>query len=102
MGSLNKIKFSHYYQKLPTINEVKLIEVIKTHYKNLSEPFIEYDTKYWDDKLRVKHYKVPETDLLLLIFECGGMIFTTLRRWTPKKEKYYRNQIGKEFEIVFT
>ncbi len=32
---------------------------------------------------------------------CKSLV-TTVRRWTPDKEKYYRGRIGKVFEIEYT
>jgi len=92
-----KIKFSHNYVKLNGIaKNVELLEVINVNLENLSETFLSYDT----DNI----YKLPKQGkYLMLIFRKTfmlGNLFTTLRRRTPQKEKYYRSQIGAFFEVV--
>lgn len=52
-----------------------------------------------------KHYKLPETDLLVLLFRPyttikNSGLFTTIRRWTPEKEKYYQSKTGKIFDVI--
>ena len=94
---MNKIKFSHEYFKLPDDRtEIVLLAVFKVHYTELSESFKAYDTMYQGGE-----YPLPKTDLLVLLF-CNGKndLFTTIRRWTPKKEDYYRSKMGEEFEVV--
>lgn len=90
------IKFSHRYSKLSGLddnNQVKLLQVINVKLENLSNSFLFYDT----DGV----YQLPKKgDYLMLIFEKGlGDIFTTLRRTTPEKEKYYRAYEGEFFTI---
>ena len=46
---MNKIKFSHAYNKLDSIaidEPVLLLGVLKTHRNDLSKAFIKYDTCY--------------------------------------------------------
>lgn len=99
------IKFSHIYRKLldshnDVIPEATLLEVINVQLENFSQCFLEYDT----DNV----YKLPKKGLyLMLIFEkpkesyvTDRNIFTTLRRYTHKKENYYKNNIGKTFQVV--
>lgn len=93
-----KIKFSHNYKKIAGITEARLIEVINVNLQNLSKEFIEYDTE--------NIYKLPKTgNYMILIFhkECeaniSSNIFTTIRRRTDEKEKYYRENLGKIFAV---
>ena len=104
---MKKIKFSHEYCKLPTDFQdgAILFAVFRTHYNKLGEDFITYDTNYPTDDghggPHIANYKLPKTDLLVLLFATPCLdIFTTIRRWTPQKEKYYRLAIGEEFEVV--
>jgi len=97
----NVIKFSKDYRKLPYrgLSNARLLLVLKTHYSELSEGFIKYDTEYLDGS---GYYELPKTALLLLVFTLNStfpVIFTTLRRWTPKKEEYYRSKQGELFKI---
>jgi len=47
-----------------------------------------------------KSYELPLTKLLVLTFQGNYLIpFTTIRRWTDKKERYYKNCVGKHFDI---
>ena len=100
------IKFSHRYTKHP-INvidgcEVRLIEVLKSKFEDLSDTFIEYDTKHYCRG----HYKLPKKgDCLVLLFLGGGPIwdtselFTTVRRSTPAKEMYYKGLRGQKLVV---
>ena len=97
------IKFSHRYKKL-SIDQNKccaiarLLDVININLENLSEEFRNYDT---DDGL----YPLPKKGkYMILIFlkpHSLGIeernLFTTIRRWLPAKEKYYRSHIGQAF-----
>lgn len=98
---MNKIKFSHRYNKLfysetftGFSKMAMLIEVLTVNLENLSRQFISYDT----DGL----YQLPKKgEYLMLIFtkDEGANIFTTLRRKTEVKEKYYRSKIGEYFKL---
>jgi hypothetical protein len=97
-----KIKFSHNYKKLVTgkvehcglIENATLIEVINIDLENLSNAFRRYDTDNGK-------YELPKKGkYMILIFQKTERdIFTTIRRWTPEKEKYYRSAIDQNFEI---
>jgi hypothetical protein len=51
----------------------------------------------------MNHYPLPKTGkYLLLLFECEGTVFTTLRRSLPIKHHYYEKAVGQEFELVKT
>lgn len=96
-----KIKFSHYYPKLPeNCDKATLIQIFMVKQsEKLSKHFVEYDTKYYDDQDR--YYKLPNGKVLILLFlAVDGTLFTTIRRWTPNKETYYNNNIGHDFKIV--
>lgn len=94
-----KIKFSHNYKKIAGVTEARLLEVININLQNLSDYFIAYDTEGM--------YKLPKTgNYMILIFHkegeranIGSNIFTTIRRRTDEKEKYYRENIGKIFTL---
>lgn len=92
-----QIKFSHNYKKLRGLkngDKVKLLQVIDVKLEHLSNSFLMYDTG--------GVYKLPKRgNYLMLIFEKGlGDIFTTLRRWTDTKAKYYRTMEGRFLEIL--
>lgn len=97
-----KIKFAHNYSKLAIQTDcAKLIQVFVCDYKDLSKDFIEYDTWYWEHG-KTGFYKLPKTKLLILLFtddEREGYLFTTVRKWTKEKEKYYRSMQGKYFGV---
>ena len=100
---MNKIKFSHFYWKFPvdvTKKPVKLISAIGIHSDDLSEAMITYDATYTKDN-HVREYKIPEGDLILLIFQIRpNCIFTTIRRFTPSKWRYYKGLEGEMFDVV--
>lgn len=103
---MNIIKFAHHYPKLSairgreiiTISQARLLQVLTVDLSDLTAEFLDYDTA-------VGTYKLPtKGKYLLLIFQKPGGVdlFTTLRRWTPKKEQYYTAQTGEKFYITFT
>lgn len=94
------IKFSHKYIKMPANTEnTRLCEVFKTHSKDLSGGFETYDTEYADG-----FYKLPKGSVLVLLLltdygQTTERMWTTVRRWTPDKETYYRGLRGQQVEI---
>lgn len=102
---MEKIKFSHKYRKFEIMEDkdFELLQILKVNYKDLTREFIDYDT-FWCEGTEYGFYELPKTDLLILFFKepLTYRLFTTIRRWTPEKEKYYKSKIGKSFKIEFT
>jgi hypothetical protein len=102
---MNTIKFSHNYLKLPPNWQGKkatLLFVREIELEKQTSLLIDYDTLYLD-RGESKHYPLPKKGkYLLLLFECEGTIFTTLRRSTWQKLNYYNDNIFQEFELVKT
>ncbi|MBI2135733.1 hypothetical protein HYU06_01540 [Candidatus Woesearchaeota archaeon] len=104
---MQTIKFSHRYFKMPINIETKvtyLLGIQKIHYNNLSKGFIDFDTLYNDKEGNLFYYKLPKTDLLILTLfsdsDQSPRIWTTVRRWAPQKEEYYKNLVGQEVKIL--
>ena len=100
---MNTIKFSHRYTKLPdAINsgdKVIMLEVLNSRFQDLHPAFIKYDVTTDKGEL----YPLPKTgSCLVLIFLFKGEIFTTVRRHTPEKEKYYRGLRGEVLRLEIT
>ena len=103
-----KIRFSHSYPKLECDGLLTkyaiLLEVFRVKSEELHPRFVEYDTIYWDNtENNWCYYKLPKGDVLVLLFQSTTIdrfLFTTIRRYTPKKYEYYRKMRGKEFEVV--
>lgn len=78
--------------------KIFLLDVIIINLENLSEDFIQYDT---DDGM----FSLPKKgEYMMLVFakdRYNQNIMTTLRRRTPDKEKYYRENIGQWFNVEF-
>ena len=97
----------HRYLKMPEdVSNTIALEIIKTHNRDIASHFKRYDTEY-----DVGYYNLPDTDLLLILlmsFEdncsggANGRLWTTLRKYTPEKELYYRTMRGKSIEIEIT
>ncbi len=94
-----KIKFSHNYPKLPANPTAELIQVFVVDFEDLSKEFIEYDTQFVD-KDSFGNYPLPRGKLLVLLFRDFWNLFTTVRRWTPEKQKYYQSNTGNLFNVV--
>lgn len=103
---IKKIKFSHAYKKLlnehnDVIDTATLINVISVELSTLPKCFVDYDTE--------GIFELPPKGIYLMLiflkpqegdFCCASNIFTTLRRLTPEKHKYYSDAIGEDFEII--
>ena len=103
---MKTIKFSDRYTKHPIPVKdgsiIRLIEVLNSKFENLHESFIEYDTRYYTKG----HYNLLKSgDCLVLLFLGAGSVwdsselFTTVRRQTPAKDKYYKSCRGEEFIV---
>lgn len=106
------IPFSHYYFKMPVFvpeSKTFLVGVRKTKFKDLLKEFVEYDTAYYEEGEGLKHYPLPEDDVLVLfLFTINplaaaeselGKSWNTIRKWTSSKQKYYERFLDKEVEI---
>jgi len=107
---MNKIKFSHAYPKLHDQTGAKLLYVEVRDRKELTDNFVEYDTRYYTNYGQPSmdgHYPLPDGKLVILVFLGNHFIpFTTVRPWKPAyggmkdKEEFYRSKIGQLFDIV--
>ena len=103
-----QIKFSHRYPKLHNQKSAQLLQVALCDRSELSEKFIEYDTVYESEpaigvcsESVVGHYPLPNGRYMVLLFQGNEHIpFTTVRRFTEEKFRYYNSSIGKLFDIV--
>ena len=89
-----KIKFSHEYDKLPRTwkqQETWIVHASEVDLEKLPKDFLYYDTAYTEHGL-TGHYDLPKKGkfILLLLFQPPRGLFTTLRRWTTEKWKYYK------------
>lgn len=99
MAEIRTVKFSHKYDKMPElILKTRLIQVLKTNKSELSPEFIEYDARHQNGL-----YPIPDGDLLVLFLLSDTpetrQLWTTVRSWTPDKERYYRGLTGQYLRI---
>jgi len=99
-----KIKFSHTYFKMPVrFEKSALIQVINIDAKEISDSLYDYDTTYATGFNEVAKYPLPAGRLILLMLKSkAGLLWTTIRRWTPEKEQYYRRLVGQVVECEVT
>lgn len=105
-NQMKSIKFSHIYTKLldehnDVIEYATLIDVHHVDLVNLHQKFKDYDTDHGLFQLPPKgiylmltFLKPPESE-----GTCAANLFTTLRRSTASKDKYYYDAIGEAFMI---
>lgn len=99
------IKFSHRYFKMPNLEYDKfhyLIGASVIHYKDLPKLFIDYDTIYYDNETKnATYYELPKTVLIVLTLFSGNSmtVWTTVRRYTEEKYRYYQKLIGQRVRI---
>jgi len=103
---MNVIKFSHEYTKMnsehrPPPTKATLLQVFVVDYKELTPVFKKYDAMYYDqEKQDWSLYPIPRGKLLVLLLKSyGDFLWTTVRRFTPRKFEYYKNHCGEEFLI---
>ena len=103
---MRSINFSHIYTKLldehnDVIEYATLIDVRHVELANLSQKFRDYDT---DNGF----YQLPPKGIYLMLtflkpYEsdgtCAANLFTTFRRSTARKDKYYYEAIGEAFLV---
>lgn len=106
---MKTIKFSHRYMKMKDgFEQSTLLDVLPVKLEDLSIRFLEYDTVYIDENGNHEHYPLPtKGDYMILVLQnhtidYNGVMWTTIRRRTPEKEKYYRNLIGSVLECKIT
>jgi len=107
---MHQIKFSHSYLKFGYVSingngsKAELLQALEVEDFQLSPVFSRYDTEYADippTEGKINGcYELPKGKLILLIFLTKHGIFTTIRRWTPEKWKYYKGNEGHSFEVV--
>lgn len=92
------IKFSHRYHKMPPAPDPsRLIEVLVANRATLHSAFVEYDTAI----IGGGNYPLPGGKVLVLLLQAeSGELWTTIRRWTPDKEQYYRGLRGVRLAVV--
>jgi outer membrane lipoprotein-sorting protein len=97
---MNTIKFSHYYAKMPNnYSPSRLLQIFEGDSANVSDDLREYDTKYLA-KEGTAYYKLPTGKILiLLLLTERGDLWTTIRRYTPRKYEYYLSKVGEMFSI---
>ena len=113
---MNKIKFSNKYTKMlnnPNIKipkDTELLEVFKGKSEELHKSFLFYDTQIEElEAGKETHYNLPKGEVIILILftknkkeyivDKRGMLWTTIRRYTPEKHDYYMKSRGKTFNI---
>ncbi len=97
---MNVIKFSHEYEKMPGDKiDTILLEVFITD--NISERFKIYDTliKGKNPFYSNSYYPLPKGKVIVLLLYSDSQLWTTIRRWTLEKEKYYRRLRGEQVKI---
>lgn len=124
---MQPIKFSHTYCKMPPCfwsrdkDRTFLIGMaIVEDVQKLPKEFLDWDTAYpvevkgEDGKTiyqNIEHYELFKgKGLILTLFTLGEIgegqimesVWTTIRRWTPDKEIYYKGLVGQQVEIVIT
>lgn len=110
---MTSIKFSHRYLKqlrgngkIGYVSHADLLFVVKVKLENLPPSFIDYDTTYFvgENDQSFANYPLPKKGdyiVLFLLAKEDGFIFTTIRRWTPQKEKYYEGLRGKTLTMEY-
>ena len=76
-----------------------LLAVFVDDVNNLGELFVKYDTLYIEKGVPL-FYPLPKGKVLVLVLITQSVIWTTIRRWLPYKETYYRSIVGQDVDIV--
>lgn len=99
---MSTIKFSHKYFKMPDGYEKStLLQVLNINRDEISDSFYDYDTTYATGFNETARYPLPPGKLIILMLKSKtGLLWTTIRRWTPEKEKYYQSIVGHVVDCV--
>ncbi len=93
------IKFSYPFSKLfhqgKLVDYAKLIQVIEVDLVDITAEMRDYDTDHGKYPLPAKGAYL----MLLFLKPHGAGIFTTLRRSTPEKKRYYTEAVGQMFRL---
>ena len=83
------------------LNNVKLVQVFKVQFKELSEVFLHMDAAQTGGTYYQFRFD-PEEVVLCLAFADPATyrMFLTVRSHSDQKEAYYRDEVGELFEIV--
>lgn len=98
---MRKIKFSHVYEKMPEDLSINILTgIFISNTKDLGKFFKDYNTG-WSDGIEYSKSTLPKGKIVVLLFNSGinSELWTTIIRWTPQKERYYRKAIDCEFEV---
>lgn len=82
-----------------------LVGVFLVDLEDLPERFLKWDTEYYLNEFdSYFHYPLPKkgTFMVLVLFTSDGSnedVWTTIRKWTPQKERYYAGMVGSRVEI---
>lgn len=92
---MKPLKFKDIFNKFPDGlypgGEVRLLEVFKTRFEDLHSDFVEYDTT----TRNYTRYELPEYgDALVMLLMHDTEMFTTIRKYSPKKEYEYKAMRG--------
>lgn len=106
---MKTLKFNKEYDKMLENKWEKppqraiLMEVFLVDSEALHPRFVEYDTLYFDEeKNNWAYYTLPAGKVIVLLLRTDfhePMIWTTIRRYTPKKWEYYKKARWEEFRI---
>jgi hypothetical protein len=105
---VKEIKFSHDYPKLHYQKTARLLTIEIRHRDDLTDKFVEYDTIYpvsctvgvYSEE-KEAYYPLPKNKYIILVFIGDELIpFTTVRRYTEERYRYYNSEIGKLFDVV--
>lgn len=95
------VKFSHHYDKFPKdYCHSELLQVLKGDTRELSNTFIEYDTKTSEGL----YYPLADGPIIILLFrtETSRKLWTTIRPYTTQKYNYYKQLEGFILPMVMT
>lgn len=98
---MNEISFDNSYFKFPygllSGDEVRLLEVLTARSVDLHQSFLDYDTTTADN---TKYQIHDDEDVLVLLFIFKTELFTTIRKYTEEKERYYRSLRGSYMKVL--
>ena len=94
-----KIKFSHLYEKMPKdfgLSKIVCVDVVNI--EDLLYEFVQRDTAI----VGGGHYPLPIKGKFLVISlqSASKHNWQTIRRWTQKKELFYKEWVGKFVDCV--
>jgi hypothetical protein len=96
-----KIEFKHDFRKIHRQTKARLVFMTVVDADSLHPDFKEYETLYFNGSFNPKYFCTPSAGKVILLYFVGDKMipFCAARPYSHNKESFFRNQMGRIFQI---